>query len=298
MYFSDFPLVRYPYYIGDTKEYALARNVLRRVAFSDQINSAAAFVEYSIKDGETAEDIANRIYGNSGYHWIILLANNVIDPYHGWCMSQNTIEQYISRKYSGVCVYFTDSDNKFLYNSEFADGSTLTQNNTQSAITQYRETFCEFRTESPNFQQGSAVVSVPSGLTQSVYVHRVMPAYLGLNYFSVDRPTGDADGANGAQIKPIADPLTKQTADYEAYGAVVGTQIPQNGLNGALGATVEFWESYIGAYMGVSGDQISNFATTNRQYEYDENENKRTIKILSPVYLNQALKELKSALGV
>ena len=104
MYFSDFPLVRYPYYIGDTKEYALARNVLRRVSFSDQINSAAAFVEYSVKDGETAEDIANRIYGNSGYHWIILLANNVIDPYHGWYMSQNTIEQYINKKYSGVCV--------------------------------------------------------------------------------------------------------------------------------------------------------------------------------------------------
>ena len=69
-------------------------------------------------------------------------------------------------------------------------------------------------------------------------------------------------------------------------------------IGGATGATVAFWETYIGGYMGVSGDEINTYAVSNYVYENDENESKRTIKVLAPAYMEQAIKELKNALGV
>ena len=299
MYFKEFPVVPYPFYIGDTRSYAIARNVLRRVAFSDRINSQSAFIEYDIKDGERPEHIANRVYGNANHHWIILLANNIIDPYQGWYKSQMAMEQYIQKKYSGTAVYFSGrgATYDFVYNTAFASGCTLSQNSNSQAITGYRETFCEFTVGSPVFTVGNAEVQLPSGSTTGIYIQKVLPSYQGLHHFAVARPT-TGDGSNGSQENPFVDPLNKQSADYEDLGTVVGTQISPSVIGGATGATVAFWETYIGGYMGISGDEINAYAVSNYVYENDENESKRTIKVLAPAYMEQAIKELKNALGV
>lgn len=297
MYFQDFPVLPYPYYIGNNRSFALARNILRRVAFSDQINNQSAFIDYDIKDGERPEHIANRLYGNPNHHWIILLANNITDPYHGWYKSQTILEQYIQKKYSGIALYFTDRNNGFTYSSVIGSGCTLSQSQYSESITKYRETFCELTVEAPKFVEGNAVIAFPSGSTTGIYIQKITPCYLGVNYFSVERPT-TGDGSNGSQEKPIIDPLTLQSADYEAYGTVIGNRIQPTGVNGLTGATVEFYQTYIAQYMGVSGSEVTNYAISNFTYEQDQNEMKRTIRVLSPAFLGQALNELKSALGV
>lgn len=298
MYFKEFPVLPYPYYIGDKKAYAIARNVLRRVAFSDRMNNKSAFIQYDVKDGERPEQIANRVYGNPHHHWIILIANNIIDPYHGWYKSQTAMEQYIQKKYTGVLLYFTDRNSGFTYNSEFFSGCTLSQNGKEESITDYRDTFCELKVETPKFSEGDAVVEIPSGSTVGIRLQKILPAYLGVNRFSVERPSGTVDGSNGAQESPTVDPLCYQSADYEGYETVLGTRIQPSGINGATGATVEFWQTYIGRYMGVSGDEINAYAVSNHTYEQSENEKKRTINVLAPAFLQQAIKELKAALGV
>jgi hypothetical protein len=298
MFFKEFPVVPYPFYLGDNRQYAIARNLLRRVAFSNRINEEVAFTLYDIKDGERPEHIANRLYGNANYHWIILLANDIVDPYYGWYMSQSVLEQYIQKRYSGIALYFTDSSGNFVYDTEFASGCTLEQNGISQPIKFHRDTFCEFVVESPVFGIGSAIVHKPSGSTAGIYIQKTLPYYQGVNYFRLERPTGDAEGASGAQEYPVVDPISKQTADYEEYAAVLGNKYPPVGIGGATGATVEFWETYIGKYMGVSGDEINLYSVSNYTYEHDKNEKKRTIRVLNPAFLKQAMKELKAAMGV
>lgn len=297
MYFTGFPVLPYPFYVGDKRRYAIARNILRRVAFSDRINKDSAFFEYSIKDGERPEQIAYRVYGDANHHWIVLLANNIINPYHDWYKSQAVMEDYIQKNYSGISVYFTDRNNGFTYNSSFFSGCTLEQSGKYSSITNYRDTFCEFTVSSPSFVEGNASVYLPNGTTMGVYIHKVTPAYIGVHHFTVPRPT-TSDGSNGAQESPVVDPFTKQSADYEETGTVFGSQIPPSVVNGVTGATVGFWETYIGKWIGVSGDEYLDYGITNFVYETNENDKKRTIKILSPEYLQLALKELNAALGV
>lgn len=297
MYFEGFPVLPYPFYVGDKRRYALAKNILRRVAFSDRVNKDAAFLEYSIKDGERPEHIAYRVYGNANHHWIILLANNIIDPYREWCKSEAILQEYIQKNYSGTCVYFTDRSSGFTYNSAFFSGCTLEQSGKYSSITNYRDTFCEFTVDSPAFVTGNAAVQMPSGVTVGVYIHKISPAYIGIHHFTISKPT-TGDGSNGAQENPIIDPFTKQSSDYEGTGTVFGNQIPVSLVGGVTGATVDFWDTYIGRWMGVSGDEYTDYGVTNFTYETGENEKKRTIKILSPEYLSLALKELSNALGV
>lgn len=298
MYFKNFPVLPYPSYVSEKRTYVLAKNILRRVAFSDRINSQAAFIEYSVKDGERPEHIANRIYGNPNHHWLVLLANDVIDPYHGWYMSQTTLEQYVQKTYSGVAVYFAENlSGGFTYNSSFFDGCTLTQNNFSGSIKNYRDTFCEFAVESASFGVGGATVNTPNGDNISVYVHKVVPYYTAVHHFTVERPSV-GEGSSGAQQFPVVDPLSRQVADYEELPSVLGNKTAPIGLGGVTGATVEFWETYIGKYMGISGEEINTYAVSNYMYEQDKNDKKRTIKVLHPSYLDMAIKELKAALGV
>jgi hypothetical protein len=298
MYFKNFPVLPYPAYVSNNRTYVLAKNILRRVAFSDRVNSESAFIEYNIKDGERPEHIANRVYGNPNHHWLVLLANDITDPYYGWYMSQSTLEQYIQKAYYGVAVYFTETVfGGFTYSPEFFSGCTLSQNNRSDSIKNYRDTFCEFTIESPSFGVGGAVVSMPSGKTMGVYIHRVLPNYTAVHHFTVERPAS-GEGSSGAQEFPVVDPLSRQVADYEELPPVVGTQILPIGVGGVTGATVEFWETYIGKYMGVSGEEVDLYAVSNYTHEQDRNEKKRVIKILHPSYLDAAIKELKAALGV
>lgn len=57
------------------------------------------FVNYIIKDWESPENIAYKLYGSCDYAWIILLANNIINPYTDWLLTNDELEEYIDNKY-------------------------------------------------------------------------------------------------------------------------------------------------------------------------------------------------------
>ena len=101
MYFSNFPLI--PYDSVGNGEFKLVTNLLRRVAIRSKVKSnTMIFDTYDVKEGETPEMLADKLYGSSDYHWIILYCNNVTDRYHQWPKNQNQFLAYINDKYSNV----------------------------------------------------------------------------------------------------------------------------------------------------------------------------------------------------
>ena len=55
---------------------------------------------YDVKEGETPEIIAHKLYGDAELHWVILLVNDITDRYHQWPMSGGQFLDYINDKYS------------------------------------------------------------------------------------------------------------------------------------------------------------------------------------------------------
>lgn len=90
-YFSKFPTIKY--------ENVDVKNILIRNRFIDITSSNPyVFLPYTIKDNERPEDIAHIYYGSVNAVWLILLANNITDPYT-WYKSQTEFEEYIKQKY-------------------------------------------------------------------------------------------------------------------------------------------------------------------------------------------------------
>ena len=62
-------------------------------------SNTALFDTYDVRDGETPEMIAHRLYDDATLHWVILLFNEIHDRYHQWPMSTVQFEDYLTDKY-------------------------------------------------------------------------------------------------------------------------------------------------------------------------------------------------------
>ena len=103
-YFSYFPDI----FVGtgttsDSKqEYQKIKNIFRRVKAREDLAKYTEFFEqYSIGDGELPFHIAKEVYGDDELDWVVLLTNNITDPYEDWPRSRRELEQYAN------CLLYT-----------------------------------------------------------------------------------------------------------------------------------------------------------------------------------------------
>lgn len=101
MYFSTFPVI--PYDAVGNNDFKFVTNLLRRVSIRAKVKtSTALFDTYDVKNGETPEMIAHKLYGDTEYHWIVLMMNDIVDRYHQWPMSTRQFLAHINNKYTNV----------------------------------------------------------------------------------------------------------------------------------------------------------------------------------------------------
>jgi hypothetical protein len=123
-YFFNFPKILYSTSLG-VKNPVLVTNIIAKVNFlSEVVDNTSIYYRYSVKDGERAEDIANKMYGSPLKHWIILLSNNIIDPQYDWVLSVNALEDYINKKYSSITFQLDPSES---YTSTYTVGEKVFQ---------------------------------------------------------------------------------------------------------------------------------------------------------------------------
>lgn len=77
------------------------KNILDRyLLISETIGKKQTiFQDYLIIDWESPETVAYKVYGSCDYHWAVLLANNVINPFYDWLLKEDEIRYYIEKKY-------------------------------------------------------------------------------------------------------------------------------------------------------------------------------------------------------
>lgn len=123
MYFTNFPLTLYTLDNGASAQ--LVKNIFIRFAVSNEIkNNISIYDEYDIRDDETPEILADKIYSNPELHWLVLHLNNILDPRFEWPLSTNKLSLYVQGKYNdvnGIKHYINDetgeivNGNVFLY---------------------------------------------------------------------------------------------------------------------------------------------------------------------------------------
>jgi hypothetical protein len=123
MYFKDFPKFLYDFnYDANTNKTSVVTDITRNVRFRKELLSSITFFdEYDIVDGETPEIIAEKIYGNAEYHWIIMLANDRYDYLSDFPLPEPQLVRHIEKLYganaNGI-KHYVDARG-FTVNSDF-----------------------------------------------------------------------------------------------------------------------------------------------------------------------------------
>lgn len=97
-YFSKFPKIYHSF--DDYKTAEIITNILTRFSLEEKIKeNTSVYYEYDIREGDTPEIIASKIYNSPERHWIVLMLNDMIDPIFDWPMQYETLNKYIDAKY-------------------------------------------------------------------------------------------------------------------------------------------------------------------------------------------------------
>jgi hypothetical protein len=99
-YFSYFPKTFYKLN-DDSTSVDIITDILVRYKLSDDFKeNSAAYYEYDVKDGDTPEIIASKFYGDPELHWLVLMANDMIDAQYDFPLSQRNLISYVNDKYT------------------------------------------------------------------------------------------------------------------------------------------------------------------------------------------------------
>lgn len=104
-FFDLFPKVLYDISGGKSKPttYDYPTNILFRLRIvRDVITNSSAYYEYLVKESDTPDTLAFNIYGSSEAHWVILFANDMIDPQYDWPLNSRDFAKYIINKYGSI----------------------------------------------------------------------------------------------------------------------------------------------------------------------------------------------------
>ena len=101
MYFQNFPTIPYDS-VGDG-ELKGVTNLLRRVGIRAKVKANTMLYDtYDVRNGETPESIAFKLYDDAELHWVILLVNDITDRFHDWPLTEAQFLQFIKDKYTNV----------------------------------------------------------------------------------------------------------------------------------------------------------------------------------------------------
>lgn len=269
-YFKNFP--RTSYRFNTTGERKSAVNILQRFAFRSEIkDNVDLFVLYHMRDGESMQDIAHRLYGSSKFHWILYLLNDIENPNTDLPMTSLMLENYIKSKYEGYALFMNvnkEDSNIRAFEGNFVAGETIT--GYTSAISMGEEVLTEIG-------YTGEVVSWDARFRKLVVKNE--EGETNLTFEDDTRIVGDTSGAR-ATLKRRLEHRHAVHSFEDGFGNVV------NPLPSPLSTEASALDGYV--------DQSENadiVTITNDEYEQRENDLKKQIKVLRIEYAQQIIRD-------
>jgi hypothetical protein len=102
-YFNKLPNINYINRLPgheNLNDYIAVKNLFRRpIIRSDIFENLAYFTKYQIIGDERPDNVAEKVYGNANYDWIVLMCNNVINIQTEWPIPQDSLHDHLIEKY-------------------------------------------------------------------------------------------------------------------------------------------------------------------------------------------------------
>ena len=120
LYFNSFPLV----VASDYKNNAiLLTNLMARVdIIPSLLKNPLLFYSYDLQESDRPDILAHKYYDDSDKYWMVLYANEIMDPLYDWPLTSQQFDAYLKNKYS-----------------EAAGGDAFVLSYTTSTVQEYRK---------------------------------------------------------------------------------------------------------------------------------------------------------------
>ena len=174
-YFRRLPNLDYPSLLKTRKsnlDFVQTKNLFRRAKIrEDLFADFMQFDKYKIIGDERPDNVSEKVYGTNNFDWVVLMANNIIDVYNEWPLTQQQLNQYLNDKYTPQelvsihhheTIEFRDRDNQVIlpaglivdenWSMEYFSGGQIRSTNTPSITSNMSQkpvrsvTFLEFET--------------------------------------------------------------------------------------------------------------------------------------------------------
>lgn len=248
----------------------------------DVINNIAAYYEYDIREGETPEILADRVYGDPEAYWIILYANDIYDPQYDWPMNGDTFEKYIIGKYGSISqAKATIHHYEKIIGRRVNDSETIYIDRQVVDYTASNNLTCTLDNTNANT---AAMYSSQEVLQKDSANNTIFEGYV-LNY-TVANNFLELAQTSGKLINYV-DLIDKVTSSN--LGRVVSNSQEYYDYYLNLPADPQY-SSYVINNKTIM-ESISRNAVSNYDYELDLNEQKRLIKVIKKEYYGQIMNE-------
>ena len=141
LYFDTFPLV----IASDYKKNAiLLTNLMARVQIIPSLlRNPLLFYSYDLKESDRPDIIAHKYYDDSNKYWMVLFANEIMDPLYDWPLTSQQFDAYLKNKYS-----------------QAAGGDAFVLTYTTSTVQEYRKTITTYDSTSLETTTKTVVVDL------------------------------------------------------------------------------------------------------------------------------------------
>jgi hypothetical protein len=283
-YFNKLPKINYD--INGSRinsKFENVTNIFFRIKYvTEVINNISSYYTLEVDDGDTPEILAEKVYGDAGAGWMIILANEMIDPQFEWPLDSNAFRKYIIDKYGSVELAETTTHHFEMVVSRSINGQPpvefrysvgqrrLTKNALGVPHNYYEPYFNPGLWRYPEVEYSADSTQYTSDRDGQPFADADQDKYsIDESIFTIDQPELTADLVLGRE------------GNYLANGSL------------SFGQTVNTYEFNDDTIVEiVKGEEITNY-----QYEDNENEKKRLIKVIKKEYYEKVLSEFDFLTG-
>ena len=246
-YFRDMPTIKYDIDgTGNSKE---AVDILRGVKFRSELTSVVGnYYMESLSSSQRPEVLSNEVYSNPESHWILMMANGVHDPMYDWYIDPRTLDKIIDKKYPNRVIQLPSD----YYRTNTSD----------KKIFHVGEDLREDVFPASSGISAGNILGFDADLRQIV-VKSIPEWAIGADI------EGQESGAIFEWTTSIKDAIVNQRDAIRHY------EKPMVDGNG----------STVGSGIVVGSTYPNAVAITNAEYEINENDKKREVKIIGRNYL-------------
>lgn len=102
-FFDKFPRILYDIEGNAISNFESITDIFFRLqVVQESLNNITSYYYHSISDSETPEIVAEAVYGDPEAHWMILLANNIVDAQYDWPLDSVSFGAYLTDKYGSI----------------------------------------------------------------------------------------------------------------------------------------------------------------------------------------------------